>query len=93
MSAKEEFIEIYRENIRRDGADALLDYLEHNTDILKTIRETGDFTADTEAALDKAVDEFRSTFVSSNGKPLVEKKPDEKHTTPVEQEKIVAGEK
>ena len=28
-----------------------------------------------------------------NGKPLVEKKPDEKHTTPVEQEKIVAGEK
>ena len=29
MSAKEEFIEIYRENIRRDGADALLDYLEH----------------------------------------------------------------
>ena len=28
MSAKEEFIEIYRENIRRDGADALLDYLE-----------------------------------------------------------------
>ena len=25
MSAKEEFIEIYRENIRRDGADALLD--------------------------------------------------------------------
>ena len=24
MSAKEEFIEIYRENIRRDGADALL---------------------------------------------------------------------
>ena len=27
MSAKEEFIEIYRENIRRDGAEALLDYL------------------------------------------------------------------
>ena len=54
----------------------LLDYIDHNTDILKTIRETEDFTADTEAALDKAVDEFRSTFVSSNGKPLVEKKPD-----------------
>ena len=71
----------------------LLDYIDHNTDILKTIRETEEFTADTEAALDKAVDEFRSTFVSSTGKPLVEKKPDEKHTTPVEQEKIVAGEK
>ena len=72
---------------------AMLDYLDHNTDILKTIRETEDFTADTEAALDKAVDEFRSTFVSSAGKPLVEKKPNIKNATPVEQEKIVAGEK
>ena len=27
MSVKEEFIEIYRENIRRDGADKLLEYL------------------------------------------------------------------
>ena len=71
----------------------MLDYLDHNTDILKTIRETEDFTADTEAALDKAVDEFRSTFVSSAGKPLVEKKPDVDKAAPVEQEKIVAGEK
>ena len=71
----------------------MLAYLDHNTDILKTIRETEDFTADTEAALDKAVEAFRETFVTSAGKPLVEKKPDEKHTTPVEQEKIVAGEK
>ena len=59
----------------------MLDYLDHNTDILKTIRETEDFTADTEAALDKAVEAFRETFVTSAGKPLVEKKPDEKHTT------------
>ena len=71
----------------------MLDYLDHNTDILKTIRETEDFTADTEAALDKAVDEFRSTFVSSTGKPLVEKKPDVDKAAPVDQEKIVAGEK
>ena len=71
----------------------LLDYIDHNTDILKTIRETEDFTADTEAALDKAVDEFRSTFVSSNGKPLVEKTPDIAKAAPVDQEKIVAGEK
>ena len=63
------------------------------SDILKPIRETEDFTADTEAALDKAVDEFRSTFVSSNGKPLVEKKPDVAKAAPVDQEKIVAGEK
>ena len=54
---------------------AMLDYLDHNTDILKTIRETEDFTADTEAALDKAVEAFRETFVTSAGKPLVEKQP------------------
>ena len=72
---------------------AMLDYLDHNTDILKTIRETEDFTADTEAALDKAVEAFRETFVTSAGKPLVEKKSDINNATPVEQEKIVAGEK
>ena len=71
----------------------LLDYIDHNTDILKTIRETEEFTTDTEAALDKAVDEFRSTFVSSAGKPLVEKKPDVDKAATVDQEKIVAGEK
>ena len=60
---------------------------------LTVISENEDFTADTEAALDKAVDEFRSTFVSSNGKPLVEKKPDVAKAAPVDQEKIVAGEK
>ena len=27
MSAKEEFIEIYKENIHREGADRLLEYL------------------------------------------------------------------
>ena len=32
MSAKEAFIEIYTANIRREGADALLDYLEHKSD-------------------------------------------------------------
>ena len=32
MSAKEEFIEIYTANIRREGADTLLDYLEHKSD-------------------------------------------------------------
>lgn len=70
---------------------AMLDYLDHNTDILSTIRDTGDFTTDTESALDKAIDEFRATFVTKAGKPLVEKKPSVKPDTPVEQEKIVAG--
>ena len=32
MSAKEEFIQIYQENVHREGADALLDYLEHKSD-------------------------------------------------------------
>ena len=32
MSAKEEFIEIFREKIHREGADALLDYLENKSD-------------------------------------------------------------
>ena len=32
MSAREEFIEIYTANIHREGADALLDYLEHKSD-------------------------------------------------------------
>lgn len=31
MSAKEEFIEIYKENIHREGADRLLEYL-HRSD-------------------------------------------------------------
>ena len=32
MSAKEEFIQIYRDSIHREGADVLLDYLEHKSD-------------------------------------------------------------
>ncbi|HWS41627.1 MAG TPA: HD domain-containing protein [Pseudoflavonifractor sp.] len=32
MSTREEFIGIFKANIHRDGADALLDYLEHKSD-------------------------------------------------------------
>lgn len=32
MSAREEFIELYREHIHREGADTLLDYLENKSD-------------------------------------------------------------
>ena len=32
MSAREEFIEIFRENIHREGAEALLDYLMNKSD-------------------------------------------------------------
>ncbi len=33
---KEEFIQIYRENITREGADALLDYLENKSDFFQS---------------------------------------------------------
>lgn len=68
----------------------LLDYLAHSTDILKTIRETGDFTKETEQALDKAVDEYRSNFVTGAGKPLIVTKPEVKPLTKIDQEQIVA---
>ncbi len=69
----------------------LLDYLDHNTDILTTIRETENFTDETEKALDKAIDEFRGTFVTGAGKPLVNKKAAVPQQIPVEQERIVAS--
>ena len=70
----------------------LLDYLDHNTDILKTIRDTEDFTDDTEKALDKAVDEFAKTFVTHKGQTLDGHKADQKQEQPVDvqQEKLVA---
>ena len=70
----------------------LLDYLDHNTDILKTIRDTEDFTDDTEKALDKAVDEFAKTFVTHKGQTLDGHKADQDQEQPVavQQEKLVA---
>ena len=70
----------------------LLDYLDHNTDILKTIRDTEDFTDDTEKALDKAVDEFAKTFVTHKGQTLDGHKADQDQGQPVavQQEKLVA---
>ncbi|RMA44713.1 MULTISPECIES: F0F1 ATP synthase subunit alpha [Bifidobacterium] len=70
----------------------LLDYLDHNTDILKTIRDTEDFTDDTEKALDKAVDEFAKTFVTHKGQTLDGHQADQEQEQPVDvqQEKLVA---
>ena len=47
-----------------------LDYLRHNTKVLDTIAETGQFTADTEQAVLEAMEGFRAQFVSGDGKPL-----------------------
>jgi F-type H+-transporting ATPase subunit alpha len=72
----------------------LMDYLDHNTTILKTIRDTEDFTSDTEQALDAAVTEFRGTFVTKSGTTLEgAKKNKEAGPAPIEQEQIVAGAK
>jgi F-type H+-transporting ATPase subunit alpha len=40
----------------------LLDHLRRNTDVLSTIESTGQLSDETEAALEKAVDEFAGMF-------------------------------
>ena len=67
----------------------MLDYVAHNSDVIKTIAETGDFTADTEKALEKAVDDYRDTYVKLDGTPLINKKDDKQAPTVVKQETIV----
>lgn len=69
--------------------NAMLDYIAHNTDILDTIRNTGDFTSETEEKLEKAIEEFRETFIKGDGQPLVAKDDSEQNHIEVEQEKIV----
>lgn len=66
----------------------MLEYLGRNTDILKTIRDTGDFTSETEQALEQAIEEYRKTYVTKSGKPLVFKKEAPKNPTPVDQETL-----
>jgi F-type H+-transporting ATPase subunit alpha len=52
-----------------------LDYLRHNTKVLETIAETGEFTADTEQATVEALAKFRDQYVSTDGHPLAEGDP------------------
>ena len=41
MNAKEEFIQIYKENIHREGADAFLEFLEGpHSDFFSTCKHT-----------------------------------------------------
>ena len=47
-----------------------LDYLRHNTKVLDTIAETGEFTGDSEQAVVEALAKFRDEYVSTDGKPL-----------------------
>ena len=58
------------DDIRRFEAE-LLDFLRRERPgILEAIRETADFTDDTEKALDEAVTDFKQTFETSDGKLL-----------------------
>ncbi|MFZ0529977.1 MAG: F0F1 ATP synthase subunit alpha [Propionicimonas sp.] len=47
-----------------------LDYLRHNTKVLDTVAETGDFNADTQQATEEALEKFRQQWVGSAGRPL-----------------------
>ncbi len=47
-----------------------LDYLRHNSKVLDTIAETGQFNADTERATEDALAAFLEQYVSTDGKPL-----------------------
>jgi F-type H+-transporting ATPase subunit alpha len=52
-----------------------LDYLRHNTKVLDTIAETGQFTKDSEQVTVEALEKFRDQYVSTNGHPLAEGDP------------------
>ena len=71
----------------------LLDYLRHESSVLKTIGETLVFDDDTAAATREAIDRFKRQFRTSEGKILIT---DNTVHTPVakediHQEEIVAG--
>jgi F-type H+-transporting ATPase subunit alpha len=68
------------------------DYLERNTKILDTIRETNVLSDDTKAELETAIDAFSKEFVTGAGDPLGKPGVEEFEATDVEdvnQEKIV----
>ncbi len=62
-----------------------LDYLRHNTKVLDTIAETGQFTADTEQATVAALESFTAQFVGGDGKPLASGDP---VSTPIAEEEL-----
>lgn len=66
----------------------MLEYLANNTDVLDTIRETGQFSDETEQKLDEAIGKYRETYVTKAGKPLIDKKEAPKKPTPVDQETL-----
>ena len=81
------------EDVRRFETD-LLDHLRRNTSVLTTVAETGLLKPDTEAELEKAVDEFRAGFLLADGTPLVGAvNQTEVEPVDVEQEQIIRQKK
>ncbi|GAA2082958.1 F0F1 ATP synthase subunit alpha [Pseudolysinimonas kribbensis] len=83
--------EVPVEDVLRFEAE-LHDYLERNTEILATIRDTNVLSDDTKSELEKAVDAFSKEFVTGAGDPLGRPGVEEFEATDVEdvnQEKIV----
>ncbi|MBC7291813.1 MAG: F0F1 ATP synthase subunit alpha [Actinotalea sp.] len=68
----------------------MLDHLRRNSDVLTTIEETGQLSDDTEAALEKAVDEFAGTFQHGADAEIEVPSGGDGETADVEQEQIVA---
>ncbi len=49
----------------------LLEYIKHNTSIISTIATTGAWDDDTATAVGRAIDNFKLTFTTGDGHPLV----------------------
>jgi F-type H+-transporting ATPase subunit alpha len=53
----------------------LLDHLKRETDVISRIESTGDWNAELAADLGRAIDAFKETFVTGEGKPMVASEP------------------
>ncbi|HEY0118670.1 MAG TPA: F0F1 ATP synthase subunit alpha, partial [Cellulomonas sp.] len=80
------------EDVRRFETD-LLDHLRRNTSVLTTVATTGLLKPETEAELEKAVDDFRNGFLIFDGTPLVGGGDTGGEAVEVEQEQIVRQKK
>ncbi|WP_182111649.1 F0F1 ATP synthase subunit alpha [Actinotalea sp. JY-7876] len=67
----------------------MLDHLRRNGDVLTTIRETGQLSDETEAALAAAIDEFAAGFQAGKDAPVVDTPINGDLEADIEQEQIV----
>jgi F-type H+-transporting ATPase subunit alpha len=65
-----ELDEVPTADVRRFETE-FLDHLRRNRNVLDGIRESGQFTGDTESAVKAAVAEFKQGFTTGEGKPLI----------------------